>query len=548
MASSGGGEHRPAGQRRTLWALLAGMAILSALLARGVLESPAARALEDPPILALSPSSGAPGDLITMTGSKWPTGDNIRLFASEEEAYYETGLLVAATPEGDGTINVQFQVPDLDVGQYGFYACWDCGPGSDYFDSTTFTVTEKPVLDPSLDLDPAEGSQGDEVLVSGSGWLPEDGPVAVFADGGLSVDPSFALESFEVPEGAFSGTLTVPDLMPGERTFYACQRCNDPRGPSATRTFLSLMPSPVPDPDPPRPDPTQATSGAASALTFALSPASRRPGREVTASGTGWNDDLGAVSIFVDEADSTDPALALVSEPVSNGGFTTKFAAPGIEPDTYEFFACQACGQATGLTQVAAFTVLSKPVAEQSLSLDPPSAQPGERVTVSGAGWAPRRGPVLLFSDVGESDDPSNALVTAQPLGDGTFEATLEIPDAEAADYTYYACQDCGNTAGFPLASRSFTVTSGPNTLAGLLIGLAALGLGIAGHQLWRRRTSPASGRAATRTPSPGPSLRVDPDLSFDVALSPTGRPVLPTLRLVPHGDPASDLERVEIT
>ena len=82
----------------------------------------------------------------------------------------------------------------------------------------------------------------------------------------------------------------------------------------------------------------------AAASTLLLSPASASPGQTVTATGTGWDPRFGDVSIFADASDSLDPSAALATATPVQGTFSTILTVPNKPAASYQFFACQRCG------------------------------------------------------------------------------------------------------------------------------------------------------------------------------------------------------------
>ena len=196
--------------------------------------------------------------------------------------------------------------------------------------------------DQVISIDPQAAPAGWAVTVTGTGWDPKYGPVSIYSsfDDIESSTPTPLAPPSPTPDDteAFSTTILVPSLTPGDYTFVACQECpNSDSFPYAEYRFT-----------------VEATAPA----TLSLSPSNGAPRSDVTAVGTGWNPLDGRVSIFPDQSDVSSPDAALVSAtPDATGTFKVPVVAPDA-PHPYVFFACQRCGAEPAESQTADFTVV----------------------------------------------------------------------------------------------------------------------------------------------------------------------------------------------
>lgn len=478
--------------------------------------------------ITFTPATGSAGDPVRLTGGDWIfDGGDVSLYVSRTGGFEESQRIVSTAPTETGLIDTEFVVPDRDPGTYTFHACQRCGDidGTWAEAESDFLVTAAPTMTfppPSVRL------VGQEITVTGTGWVTDAGPVQVFAQEGDRTQPELALtEATVTVNRSFATPLTVPDLPPGMTEFYACQRCDDAVPVAQTTAFLEI-----------------AAPRAERAPTLVILPGAGPPGAEFTISGTDWSDTAGPVLLFTDPDQIGSDANVFARLPVSGGEFSEDLLVPGdLAAGDYTWAACQNCGLRSPSIQRVAFTVLPIPtVSPPGLSLSPPRAAPGAPITVIGTRWLPERGAVSVFADIAQAADPGTALLTAEPSADGTFSGTLTVPADAAADLDLYACQDCTALAGFPVATAELALVAAaprgvsepesrwPQLLTVALIVLVLLVTAALLQQQVTRRVRRASG-------PPRPTLRAHADTSFRVIQSDSRHETLPTLRLVPHRD-----------
>ena len=145
------------------------------------------------------------------------------------------------------------------------------------------------------------------------------------------------------------------------------------------------------------------------------------------------------------------PATSSFGADVVDGAFAKTFPVPAVDSGSYDVVACQRCGASDELARAAAFTILPE-LLEPRVAVDPASAHPGQRVTLTGSGWAPSEGRVAVFLEAGGPDGagPSDlaAWVSVRPRPDGTFVRSAVVPDRDAEAYVVRACQGCTPRCG----------------------------------------------------------------------------------------------------
>jgi hypothetical protein len=165
------------------------------------------------PTLVLDPTSGYVGDEVTATGTCPVDRESYRAsnsgsYSESVQIFFEDTSVGSATVDSStGEFGTTFTVPQIAPGSYDVTT--DCGG------EAPFEV--KPVVDPTLVLNPTSGYVGDGVTATGT--CPVDsGSVEILFDGDFvdftTVDPS---------TGEFGLTFMVPDVSP--RSYVVTTDC-----------------------------------------------------------------------------------------------------------------------------------------------------------------------------------------------------------------------------------------------------------------------------------------------------------------------------------
>ena len=209
------------------------------------------------------------------------------------------------------------------------------------------------------------------------------------------------------------------------------------------------------------------------------------PGGEVTIEGTGFpaNDNI---------------KLSFDGKPIDTaittnnlGSFTCKFTVPETTAGKHEF-------KATADKMLSEYTVASLEV-NPAISLEPKSAEVGQKVTLTGSGFATSSMVSIQFDDVTIDDSPKT-----DEIGNCTY--TFNVPKSSKADHKVIATDKSGNTATYSLALES----DAPSAPATITPGEKQQRFGTFGAQsvtfTWSEVSDPSS---VTYT------LEIDDNLSF---------------------------------
>ena len=144
------------------------------------------------PSIALNLSSGAPGDLFTVSG----TGFGYRSIIS---IYFGNNEIASAKTDGYGNFQVTFNTPELKPSNYDVKVVDE----DDNVDRAKFSITA------GISLDKASGSVGKGLTVKGSGFSPSGTAIVTYDD--IHVATAIADNN-----GAFSSTFNIPVSTSGE--------------------------------------------------------------------------------------------------------------------------------------------------------------------------------------------------------------------------------------------------------------------------------------------------------------------------------------------
>ena len=255
--------------------------------------------------------------------------------------------------------------------------------------------------------------------------------------------------------------------------------------------------------------------------------------------------------LILHRSGTSGPGQELARAEVVDEAFTKTLLVPTGIDGSYDVVACQGCGGPDELTRAVAFTILPSLV-EPRVAVDPASAEPGERVTLTGSGWSTAEGRVAIFLEgSGPDGDGSTAWVSIRPRPDGTFARSAVVPERDAEAYVVRACQGCDPSEGSREATAELEITEIPGPtpdyywlVAVLVIALVLAGLVTARDHI-RRRRDPEKRRGAVK-----PKVDVHPDdtLRVEVQESPGAPSRLPSLEIFVHEVRADLTTQVEVS
>jgi hypothetical protein len=334
------------------------------------------------PPITLSPSSGPPYTLVTITGSSFVPLDTIPIGGIKfDGASWNTEVI---SIDGSGSWTASLRVPQT-------AAC--CG-GKAVFVTTaagTVSVATFTITSPVISIAPSSGPIGTKVIVCVTNMTP-DGTVPV---GGIT----FGGSSWNTSATDIDGTgrmcslfLTVPATSVGAHPVVV----NDGHL-IATTNFTITQP------------------------TISVAPTSAYKGETITVTGSGWPQHTpGSVNITL-----AGSAIKIAS-PDENGYFSVQFTMPLT---------------AGAVNLVGAFDILGNAAVTKTLTLkspgltlNPTSGLPGTSATLSGVGFQPYSG--LDELKFGKVNILSGGLLTNEV---GTWTATFIVPGLPPGAYTVTA-------------------------------------------------------------------------------------------------------------
>jgi len=196
-----------------------------------------------PPAIDVDPTIGSPGDAISITGTGWAPQAVVSVYFDQEDPQGGVDPIATATADADGNLSADFIVPDdREAGTFTVLVCESCAPGEPSQATAVFTLLAV-ASSATITLDPPQGSPGEIISVTGTGWTP-------FATVSVFFDRQDLLRSVAPIASATEdadGTLSTTFVMPQERDagsydVLACEACDDPNAPSAV-ALLSLTSS-----------------------------------------------------------------------------------------------------------------------------------------------------------------------------------------------------------------------------------------------------------------------------------------------------------------
>ena len=286
-------------------------------------------------------------------------------------------------------------------------------------DTATFTIGEK------ITIVPASGLIGDEVTVSGSGFVASSNITIIF-DGVAVITSPASVSTNNV--GSFTATLTIPAASKGAHTIEA----EDAGGNSAAATF---------------------TMGEK----ITIDPASGLVGDIVTVSGNGFGANK-SIDFYLDGV--------AVSTDVADSDASGRFSGSLTIPATFAGSHTVEARDSDGNSATATLTV------EPQITIDPASGLVGDIVTVSGNGFGANKSIDFYLDDVAVSTGAATSDAS------GRFTGSLTIPASSGGSHTLEARDSVGNSATATLTvepKMAITPTTGD---AGTEVTVSGTGFG----------------------------------------------------------------------
>jgi hypothetical protein len=353
----------------------------------------------------LSPTSGVPGQDLTVYGSNFTPGEYVDIYfdVNGDENFAEEEWVHDAVVRGDGGFQATFQVPESYKGVHTVQAQ---GNTSHYIAEATFTVK------PGLMVDPEKGRVGTNVTVTGQGFAEDEQRIELRYY--LSGNYTTTAQNISADDhGSWNWTFLVPPSAQGAHRIDAA-----------------------------------GESSAASAVhdtTFEVTPAislaqsSGSPGQNLTMTGNGFAADDRYIKILV-AGEETQTEIIRADD---NGYWQGNFEVPEMPIGTYSV---TAGGDFTPEGDITPLSFEIKP----GIALSPDEGHVGTDLTISGYGFP-------INEDVNIMYDGS-LIETAETDDNGSFNnVSFVVPESQHGERQVTAGDAAGNNA-----TAIFTMESVP--------------------------------------------------------------------------------------
>jgi hypothetical protein len=375
---------------------------------------PAAPAQAQGAEINLSPTSGVPGQDVTVYGSNFTPGEYVDIYfdVNGDENFAEEEWVHDAVVRGDGGFQVNFEVPESYKGVHTVQAQ---GATSDYVAEADFNVK------PGLTVDPEDGHVGNNVTVEGHGFAKNETSIELRYYPGSSYET--VAENIEADEnGSWEKTFLVPSSALGNHRI-------DAMGESSAASAVHDTTFEV----------TPAISIIDPASNRTIGNPSASPGQNITMTGNGFYPDDRYIKILF-EGTEVETEIIRADD---NGYWQGNFEVPEIPIGTYSV---TAAGELTPEEDVSPLSFEIRP----GLVLSPDEGHVGTDLIISGYGFPSNE-------DVNITYDGS-PIETAETDDNGSFDnVSFVVPESQHGERQVTAGDAAGNNA-----TAIFTMESVP--------------------------------------------------------------------------------------
>jgi hypothetical protein len=318
------------------------------------------------PAITISPTSGLPGTVVTVTGSGFSANETgVRI------TFDGSPVTSAVSVDPLGNWSGAFNVPTVVLGLHTVSASGSITP-SGAVTNLVFTL-----VNPSLSLSLASGPPGTSVTVTGSGFAASETGITITFDG-AAVGSAISANSL----GNWSGSFTVPASPSGTHSVSAY-------GPVTLFGFFPGVSFTIPN------------------RILTINPRSGHPGTVVTVTVSGFGASEPGITITFDGS----PVAPAVSADAL-GNWSGSFTVPASPSGSHSVSAYGSYTLAGSLT-VVTFVV------NPTITINPTNRPPGGTVTVTGSGFGAGETGITITFD----GNPVTSGISANSLGNwsGTF-------------------------------------------------------------------------------------------------------------------------------
>jgi len=367
------------------------IALLICLVAIPMLASPA-QAQDEEPFITVSPSSGHPGEEVTVRGYFFDYDEEVEIYYYRDTSTSSRVRVATDETDDDGDFRITFTVPESPTGEHKVRAEVDSAREDDFF-----------TVEPGLEIDPEEGAVGSTVAVTGTGFDEDENNIEVryYLDGSDSTTVARNIEADEY--GSWDITFNVPNSSRGDHKIDA--EGDESSLHDVEHATFSVEPG------------------------ISLDKKQGSVGDTLTVNGSGFGDDETNIEITWD-------AEAVIEdiEADDNGTWEESFTVP---PSTKGAHKVDAYGRRTTDIKDKTFTV------EQKMTLIPIEGHVGTIIEVSGNGFAGGKQVIITY----DGSEAATTTTDSQGSFPGvTFEAT-HIQTVHTVDHPVEATDTAGNSA-----------------------------------------------------------------------------------------------------
>lgn len=359
-------------------------------------------------VLSVSPSSGAPGTSVTISGGQFTAGTtytvSFDLYNSSSGAITSTGI-ASGSVDQNGSFVTFYTIPSQPAGSSQQTPTGQQAVGVYYFRATTTAPTpdtSNPVqfqITPTISLSTSTARVGDQINVGGRGFK-QNSAISLYFDSTAITLP------VSDNNGMFSSTFNVPEAAQGKHTIYGSdQQFSSPKLDFTINPKLTVNPT--------------ATS----------------VGATITASGTGFTA-FSTITFTVDNVSSSTVATA-----TNLGSFSNiQLTIPVVSAGNHTLKAADNSG----------FSDTTTITTSQSFSINPTTGPADTVITLSGGGFTARKNIIITFNNAPAATTPP----TVTSDDSGNFKSTIAAPKGAAKTYTINV------TDGTVTSTANFTITA----------------------------------------------------------------------------------------
>jgi hypothetical protein len=396
-------------KRRTLnRAIILKLILAWVLIITGVI-SVTAQAATITPTISVSPTTGVPGTVVTVTGTGFQASET-GITITFDDKPVASSKSAGSTGSWSGTFTVPVSPSGShSVNAYGPLTLSGSAPG------VFFTVPNR-----VLSINPRSGPPSTVVTVTGTGFGTNESGITITFDN----NPVASAKSAN-SLGSWSDTFIVPTSLSGAHNISAY-------GPVTPSDYVPIVIFTVPN------------------RTLVINPRNGPPGTVVTVTGTGFGTNETGITITFD-----DSPVASAKSANSLGNWSGTFTIPVSPSGSHSV---SAYGSSTVEGSLPGITFVVNP----TLTVNPASGPPGSAVTITSSGFGTNETGIIITFD----DNPITSGTSANSLGNWSGKFTVPAsPSGSHSVSAYGSSTLAGSLPGITFVVNptiAVNPTSGP--------------------------------------------------------------------------------------